>query len=116
MKKQITKNKQVSKLKDPYISKKYLIYCCFSFIGLINNLGYVLIITSAQQFASKLNNDRLIAFYPLALIVFNFIWILINSKYCITISYFKRVLGLTIYFCFGYVFLFIVLTIIDNYK
>ena len=114
MKKQITKNKQESKLKDPYISKKNLIYCCFSFIGLINNLGYVLIITSSQQFASKLNNDRLIAFYPLALIVFNFISRLINSKYCITISYFKRVLGLTIYFCFGYIFLFIVLTIIDN--
>ena len=99
---------------DPYISRKKLIYCCFSFIGLINNLGYVLIITSAQQFASKLNNDTLIAFYPLALILFNSISRFINSKFCITISYFKRVLGLSIYFCFGYLFLFTILTIIDN--
>ena len=111
---QITGKDQTSKPKDPYISKKKLIYCCFSFIGLINNLGYVLIITSAQQFAAKLNDDRLIAFYPLALIIFNSISRFINSKYCITISYFKRVLGLTIYFCFGYLFLFTVLTIIDN--
>ena len=101
---------------DPYISKKKLIYCCFSFIGLVNNLGYVLIITSAQQFASKLNNDALIAFYPLALILFNSISRFINSKFCITISYFKRVLGLSIYFCFGYLFLFTVLTIIDKKK
>ena len=105
---------QKKKPDDPYISRKKIIYCCFAFIGLINNLGYVLIITSAQQFASKLNDDTLIAFYPLALILFNSISRFINSKFCITISYFKRVLGLSIYFCFGYLFLFTILTIIDN--
>ena len=110
----VEKTEPETKPDDPYISRKKLIYCCFSFIGLINNLGYVLIITSAQQFASKLNNDTLIAFYPLALILFNFISGLINSKFCITISYFKRVLGLSIYFCLGYLFLFTILTIIDN--
>ena len=99
---------------DPYISRKKLIYVCFAFIGLVNNLGYVLIITSAQQFASKLNNDTLIAFYPLALIVFNSSARVINSKSCITISYFKRILFLSIYFCIGYLFLFAILLIIDN--
>ena len=105
-----------SKEIDPYASRKTLIYACFIFIGLVNNLGYVLIITSAQQFASKLNNETLIAFYPLALILFNSISRFINSKYCITISYFKRTLGLSIYFCFGYLFLFTILTIIDYSK
>ena len=99
---------------DPYISRKKLIYSCFTFIGLVNNLGYVLIITSAQQFASKVNDDALIAFYPLALILFNSLSRLINSKYCITVSYFKRALGLSLYFCFGYLFLFTILTIIDS--
>ena len=99
---------------DPYISRKKLIYSCFTFIGLVNNLGYVLIITSAQQFASKVNDDALIAFYPLALIIFNSLSRLINSKYCITVSYFKRALGLSLYFCFGYLFLFTILTIIDS--
>ena len=101
---------------DPYISKKKLIFCCFMFIGLVNNLGYVLIITSAQQFASKLNDSTLIAFYPLALIIFNSISRFINSKYCITFSYFKRILGLSIYFGFGYIFLFTILTIIKYSK
>ena len=113
---QLELGQETKKETDPYISRKKLIYFCFIFIGLINNLGYVLIITSAQQFASKLNNDTLIAFYPLALIIFNSISRFINSKYCITISYFKRILGLSFYFCFGYVFLFTVLTIIDNSK
>ena len=104
------------KTSDPYYSKKKLIFCCFAFIGLINNLGYVLIITSAQQFAEKVDSKSLIAFYPLSLIIFNSISRFLNSKYCIKISYFKRVLGLSIYFCFGYVFLFTVLTIIENTK
>ena len=39
---------------------------------------------------------------------------LINSRYLITFSYFKRILGLSIYFCAGYVLLFVILTIIDN--
>ena len=113
---QIKENKKDENISnDPYISRKKLIYCCFTFIGLVNNLGYVLIITSAQQFASKLNDDTLIAFYPLALIVFNSISRFTNSKYCITVSYCKRAIGLSIYFCFGYLFLFTVLTIIDSY-
>jgi len=101
---------------DPYISKKKLIYCCFIFLALFNNLGYVLIVTSSQQFANKLDDDKLIAFYPLALIILNSISVFINSKFCITVSYFKRALGLSCYFFFGYFFLFIALTIIDNSK
>ena len=111
---QLKDNIPTNKSDDPYISRKKLIYCCFAFIGLVNNLGYVLIITSAQQFASKVNDDTLIAFYPLALILFNSISRFINSKYCITVTYFKRALGLSFYFGFGYLFLFAILTIIDS--
>ena len=104
----------VNKSNDPYSSRKKLIYFCFTFIGLANNLGYVLIITSAQQFASKVNDDTLIAFYPLALIIFNSLSRIINSKLCIRVTYFKRALGLSIYFCLGYLFLFTILTIIES--
>ena len=99
---------------DPYFSKKKVIFFCFAFIGLVNNLGFVLIITSAQQFSSKLNDDKLIAFYPLGLIIFDSLSRFANSRFFITISYFKRILGLSIYFCFGYLFLFVILSIIDN--
>ena len=111
---QIKGNSQENKSNDPYSSRKKLIYFCFTFIGLANNVGYVLIITSAQQFASKVNDDTLIAFYPLALIIFNSLSRIINSKMCIRVTYFKRALGLSIYFCFGYLLLFTILTIIDN--
>ena len=109
-------SKKVIKEKDPYISRKKLIYCCFAFIGLVNNLGYTLIITGAQQFSSKVNDDTLIVFYPFALIALNSVARFINSRYLITFSYFKRILGLSIYFFVGYVLLFIILTIIDNYE
>ena len=113
-----TNNEKLNKDKelksDPYISKKKLIYSCFAFIGLVNNLGYTLIITGAQQFSSKVNDDTLIAFYPFALIALNSVARFINSRYLITLSYFKRILGLSIYFLTGYVLLFIFLTIIDN--
>ena len=97
-----------------YLSKEKIIYFCFAFIGLVNNLGFVLIITSAQQFSSKLNNDKLISYYPLALIALDSLSRFINSRFFITVSYFKRILFLTIYFYFGYIFLFIILSIIDN--
>ena len=111
-----TNKKKEIKENDPYKSKKILIYCCFAFIGLVNNLGYTLIITGAQQFSSKVNDDTLIAFYPFALIAFNSVARFINSRYLITFSYFKRILGLSIYFCAGYVLLFIILMIIDSYS
>ena len=107
---------KIIKSEDPYKSRKIIIYLCFAFIGLVNNLGYTLIITGAQQFSSKVNDDTLIAFYPFALIAFNSVARFINSKYLITLSYFKRILGLSIYFFSGYLFLFIILTIIDSYE
>ena len=99
---------------DPYKSRKVLIYFCFAFIGLFNNLGYTLMITGAQQFSSKVNNDALIAFYPFALIALNTVARFINSRCLIKLSYFKRILGLSIYFGSGYVLLFVILTMIDN--
>ena len=107
-------NIKEEKKEDPYKSRKILIYCCFAFIGLVNNLGYTLIITGAQQFSSKVNDDTLIAFYPFALIALNSVARFINSKFLITVSYFKRILFLSIYFCVGYILLFLILTIIDN--
>ena len=71
---------KIIKSEDPYKSRKIIIYLCFAFIGLVNNLGYTLIITGAQQFSSKVNDDTLIAFYPFALIAFNSVARFINSK------------------------------------
>ena len=110
------KEKEANNNVDPYKSRKALIYCCFAFIGLFNNLGYTLMITGAQQFSSKVKNDALIAFYPFALIALNTVARFINSRCLIRLSYFKRILGLSIYFGSGYISLFLILMIIDNVK
>ena len=89
--------------------KRYIIFMCFIFLGFINHLGYYLILTSSQQFSSKLGNDSLIACYPLALIIFGSFTRIINSKFCINISYYIRVIFLSIYFFIGYVTLFFIL-------
>ena len=101
--------------------KKYkfitlLMYSCFIFLGFINHIGYYLIITSSQQFAEKLNNEHLIAFYPLALIFFNSFTRIMNSKYFINISYFIRVIFLSLYFCSGFISMFFILDKIASSK
>ena len=111
---EISGKEKETKTLDPYKSKKALIYCCFAFLGLFNNLGYTLMLTSAQQFSSKVKNDALIAFYPFALIALNTVARFINSRCLIRHSYFKRTLGLSIYYGSGYILLFLILTIIDN--
>ena len=93
---------------------KSLFFILFLFIGLINNLGYVLILTGSQQFSSKLKSESLIALYPLALIGFSSLSRFTNSKFCIKVSYFKRLLGLSIYFFIGYISLFIILHIVES--
>ena len=108
------KKESETKNEDPYISHKKIIYCCFAFIGLFNNLGYTLIITGAQQFSSKVKDDTLIAFYPFALIALNSVARFANSRFLIKLSYFKRILGLSIYFGVGYILLYIILSIIDS--
>ena len=45
--------------------KKTAFFICFFLLGMINNLGYCLIITCSLQFSSSLNNESLIALYPL---------------------------------------------------
>ena len=102
------KKESETKNEDPYISHKKIIYCCFAFIGLFNNLGYTLIITGAQQFSSKVKDDTLIAFYPFALIALNSVARFTNSRWLIKLSYFKRILGLSIYFGVGYILLYII--------
>ena len=89
--------------------RRYLIFINFIFLGFINHIGFYLIITSSQQFATKLGNESLIACYPLALIVFSSITRLINSKYCINLSYYIRIILLSVQFFIGYISFFSIL-------
>ena len=108
-KKTKTKTKKIKQNKN----SKSILFLFFIFLGLLNHLGYYLIMTSSQQFATKLGNESLIACYPLALILFSCFTRVINSKYCINISYYIRLIILSSQFCIGYIALFFIL---DNRK
>ena len=91
--------------------KKVILFICFTILGFLNHLGFYLIMTSSQHFAIKLGNENLIAFYPLALILFSSFSRVLNSKYFINLSYFIRLIFLSFLFFIGYISLFTILSI-----
>ena len=88
---------------------KKILFLSFIFLGFLNHLGYYLIMTSSQQFATKLGNESLITCYPLALILFSCLTRLLNSKYFINLSYYIRMILLSVQFFIGYIALFFIL-------
>ena len=104
---------KIKKIKSNNKNLKSILFLFFIFLGFLNHLGFYLIMTSSQQFATKLGNESLIACYPLALILFSSFARVINSKYCINISYYIRLIILSSQFCIGYIALFFIL---DNRK
>ena len=90
---------------------KHFLFLNFIFLGFFNHLGYYLIMTSSQQFATKLGNESLITLYPLALILFSCFTRLVNSKYFINLSYYVRIILLSAQFFIGYIALFFILHI-----
>ena len=87
--------------------KKYIIFIFFLLLGFLNHLGNYLIMTSSQQFATKLDNESLIACYPLALIIFSSFVKVINSKYLINLSFYKRIMNITIQMFIGFISFFL---------
>ena len=82
---------------------KAILFISFTILGFLNHLGFYLIMTSSQHFATKLGNENLIAFYPLALILFSSFSRVLNSKYFINLSYFIRLIFLSFLFFIGYI-------------
>lgn len=94
--------------------KKYIIFIFFLLLGFLNHLGNYLIMTSSQQFATKLDNESLIACYPLALIIFSSFVKVINSKYLINLSFYKRIMNITIQMFIGFISFFFILDYLIN--
>ena len=94
-------------VKNKHILRK-LIFLGYLLLGIINQVGYFLIITSSQQFVTKLGKESLVSLYPLALIICNSFCRILNSKYFINKSYYIRVILLSLYFSVGYISLFFI--------
>ena len=111
-------NNNISNNEEPKypIIYNYIFFIIFLCIGLINNLGFVLILSSSQQISKQLNNSQLIALFPLSLICFNSLSRIINSIYFIKISYTKRFLCLSFYIFSGYLLLYYILDSIGTHN
>lgn len=88
---------------------KIIFFLLFLVTGLINNLGSILIISCSQQFAQNLNSPSLVALYPMGIIACSSLARMANSKFCIRISYQLRMFIISLYFSFGYFFMYVVL-------
>ena len=97
-----------SKVSYP-ICYKVTFFLLFLVTGLINNLGSILIISCSQQLSEHLNSPSLVALYPMGIIACSSLARMANSKFCIRINYQLRMFLISLYFSFGYLFMYIIL-------
>ena len=105
-----------SEKKNEKESKYVFIYLLsFFFIGLFNNLGYVLVWVSSSDLSKALNKPDLVTVYLIVLQLVNLITRIVHMNFCITVTYkFKVYLYCLLNFV-GYISFYLILIHI-NYK
>ena len=99
---------------------KLLLFLFFFCLGIINHLGTILVMNGGRLLAIELNMKEYLQFYTGGSIVFAILTRLVNSKFCLKISYKKRIYFLCVWFMLGYLSMFIILQIhkayLNSYK
>ena len=88
---------------------KYQLYALFFFLGVLNHLGTILVMTGGRLLARQLNMDDYVPIYTSVSTVFNLAIRLLNSKFCLKVSYKKRVIIICFMNITGYLTMFGVL-------
>ena len=90
-------------------SAKIQLYTLFFFLGVLNHLGTILVMTGGRLLAKQLDMSDYVPIYTSVSTVFSIVIRMINSRLCLKVSYKKRVI--IIMFCnvFGYISMFGVL-------
>ena len=102
--------KDVAKDNSSYPARfKYCFWFLFFFMGLINNIGTVLILSGAQRLSKEMGMNSLMGLYPIATIICSSAARLFNSKFLINISHKKRIIFLSFYLFTAYIALFVIL-------
>ena len=70
---------------------KYQLFALFFFLGIINHLGTILVMTGGRLLAYELNMKDYVTIYTSVATVFSVFTRIINSKLCLKVSYKKRV-------------------------
>ena len=88
---------------------KLLLFLFFFCLGIINHLGTILVMNGGRLLAIELGKNKFLQFYTIGSIVFAILTRLVNSKFCLKISYKKRIYFLCVWFMLGYLSMFIIL-------
>ena len=90
---------------------KYQLFVLFFFIGIINHLGTILVMTGGRLLAFELKMDDYVTIYTSVATIFSVLTRIINSKLCLKVSYKKRVVIICFWMMAGYLTMFAVLTL-----
>ena len=88
---------------------KYQLFSLFFFLGVLNHLGTILVMTGGRLLAKQLDMIDYVPIYTSVSTIFNLAIRLLNSKFCLKVSYKKRVIIICLLNVFGYASMFGVL-------
>ena len=88
---------------------KYQLYALFFFLGVLNHLGTILVMTGGRLLSIQLDMNNYVPIYISVSTVFNLAIRLLNSKFCLKVSYKKRVIIICFMNITGYLTMFGVL-------
>jgi MFS family permease len=99
---------------------RFLLFALFFFIGIINHLGTILVMTGGRLLAYELDMKQYVTIYTSVATIFSVLTRLINSKLCLKVSYKTRVFIISFWMLVGYLSMFGVLTlhktVLNDYK
>jgi hypothetical protein len=90
-------------------AEKYKLFILFFFLGIINHLGTILVMTGGRLLAFELEMRDYVTIYTSVATVFSVLTRIINSKLCLKVSYKKRVVIICFWMMAGYLSMFAVL-------
>jgi len=91
-------------------SAKIQLFGLFFFIGILNHLGTILVMTGGRLLTIELNMKPYVTIYTSVATIFSIFTRMVNSKLCLKVSYKKRVLIICFWMMLGYLSMFLVLT------
>ena len=92
-------------------SAKVQLFGLFFFIGILNHLGTILVMTGGRLLTIELNMKPYVTIYTSVATIFSIFTRMVNSKLCLKVSYKKRVLIICVWMMLGYLSMFLVLTL-----
>lgn len=94
--------------------ERIALYALFFFMGIINHLGTILVMTGGRVLAIELKVGEMVQLYTSMSTVFAIVTRMLNSRVCIKVSYKKRLILICFWMIIGYVSMFGVLQLHES--